>query len=110
MTREQELLEQLETERAARLEAEKKLEVVIESKASELSSSAMRLSYLIANMLEGVLVEDENRKIILVNQEFCTMFAIPVLPDLLVGADCTESAEQSKHFFLIRNLLSEVLK
>ncbi len=99
MTREQELLEQLETERAARLEAEKKLEVVIESKASELSSSAMRLSYLIANMLEGVLVEDENRKIILVNQEFCTMFAIPVLPDLLVGADCTESAEQSKHFF-----------
>jgi PAS domain S-box-containing protein len=48
---------------------------------------------------KGVLVEDENRKIILVNQLFCEIFNIPVSTEDLIGVDCSQSAEQSKHLF-----------
>ena len=94
------LKEALEQERKARLEAEKRLEETIASRASELSGTANRLSNLISNMQEGLLVEDENRLIILVNEKFCSMFGIPVSPELLVGSDCSGSAEQAKHFFV----------
>ena len=57
------------------------------------------LSNLIINMQEGILLEDSNRKIILTNQLFCDMFAIPAPPEALVGADCSDSAEQSKSLF-----------
>jgi PAS domain S-box-containing protein len=54
---------------------------------------------LLENLHAAVLVEDESRKIVLVNQKFCDFFQIPALPEYLIGADCAESAEQSKHFF-----------
>jgi PAS domain S-box-containing protein len=54
---------------------------------------------LLENLHAAVLVENEERKIVLVNQKFCDFFQIPVPPDYLIGADCAESAEQSKHFF-----------
>jgi PAS domain S-box-containing protein len=72
-------------------------QIILEIK--ELNHTLQRFSYLIANMKEGVLVEDEHRRISLVNQRFCDMFSIPVAPELLVGADCTDSAEQSKGLF-----------
>jgi PAS domain S-box-containing protein len=54
---------------------------------------------LITNMQSGVLLEDENRRIVFTNQLFCQMFGIEATPDQLVGADCTQSAEYSKHLF-----------
>lgn len=57
------------------------------------------LKTLLANLQSGVLVEDENRIILFTNQLFCNMFSIPVSPDQMVGTDCTNSAEQSKHLF-----------
>jgi PAS domain S-box-containing protein len=47
----------------------------------------------------GILLEDENRKIVATNQVFCDIFEIPVSPGELVGADCSNSAEQSKVLF-----------
>ena len=58
------------------------------------------LNNLIINLKEGVLLEDSNRKIALTNQLFCDMFAIPAPPQALIGADCSESAEQNKHLFI----------
>jgi len=58
-----------------------------------------RLEQLITSFQGGVLVEDENRHILLVNQAFCDMFNIPVSPDLLVGIDCSTSAEDNKAMF-----------
>ncbi len=52
----------------------------------------------------GILLEDENRKIVATNQMFCDIFKIPVGPDYLVGADCSNSAEQSKDLFSDPNL------
>ncbi|MBL0154512.1 MAG: PAS domain S-box protein [Chitinophagaceae bacterium] len=65
----------------------------------ERSSLSQRLSSLILNMQDGLLVEDEHRRIIIANQVFCDMFGIPVPPETLTGADCTDSAESNKHLF-----------
>ncbi|MEZ4932859.1 MAG: PAS domain S-box protein [Saprospiraceae bacterium] len=62
-------------------------------------SAQLRLTNLIANMQAGILVEDENRLIVLTNERFCKKFNIPAPPSALVGMDCSNSAEQSKHLF-----------
>lgn len=64
-----------------------------------LRTTQTRLSTLITNLQKGVLVEDENRRIILVNQLFCDLFSIPAKAESLIGIDCSQSAEQSKHLF-----------
>ncbi len=65
----------------------------------QLVESENRLSTLILNLDSGILLEDEERKIVLTNNKFCELFQIPVSPDNLVGADCSDAAEQNKHFF-----------
>lgn len=62
--------------------------------------TASRLTALIQNLQAGIIVEDEHRCIALVNETFCTMFHIPAAPAMLVGVDCSNSAEQSKSLFL----------
>ncbi len=94
-----EMLQLLEKERKARLEAENRLEESLNNHTLEMARSASRLTNLISNMQEAVLVEDENRMIVLVNEQFCSMFGIPVAPDYMIGTDCSSSAEASKHFF-----------
>jgi len=66
---------------------------------SDLKHNIVLLKTLLANLQSGILVEDENRKILFTNQLFCDMFAIPVAPELMNGIDCTNSAEQSKGLF-----------
>ncbi len=65
----------------------------------KLMESENRMSTLIMNMQTGILLEDENRKILLTNQRFCDMFGIPAPPEALKGADCSNAAEDSKHHF-----------
>ncbi len=65
----------------------------------EMESVTTRLATLITNMNSGILVEDQNRNIALINKAFCNMFSIPVDPSLLLGSDCTNSADQSMHLF-----------
>jgi PAS domain S-box-containing protein len=57
------------------------------------------LTTLLSNLNSGILVEDENRKILYTNQLFCNMFSIPASPDQMTGADCSDSANQSKGMF-----------
>lgn len=59
---------ELELERAERLEAE--------TLVRELTGLANRLKTLIMALQTGVLVEDQNRRILLVNREFCEMFSL----------------------------------
>jgi two-component system, sensor histidine kinase len=66
---------------------------------SETVISRNRLYNLIASLQSAVLLENENRKIVLTNDRFTQMFGIPVSPEQLVGADCNNSAEESKHHF-----------
>lgn len=61
--------------------------------------SENRLSTLIKNLETGILLEDQNRKILLSNKKFCTLFSIDLNPDQLIGQDCNKSADESKHLF-----------
>jgi len=65
----------------------------------EIIESENRLYSLIINLQSGILLEDVNRKILIVNKKFCELFGIPVDPELLTGLDCEETAEQSKILF-----------
>lgn len=62
-------------------------------------NTTSRLKNLLSNFQEAVLVEDENRHIVITNQMFCDLFFIPAPPELLIGMDCSDSAEQSKELF-----------
>ena len=64
-----------------------------------LLKSEERLRILISSLESGILLEDENRKIVLTNSKFCEMFNIPFLPEEMFGADCTDAAEQNKILF-----------
>jgi len=66
---------------------------------NEILSKSSVLANLITNVEEGVLLENSKREIALTNQLFCDMFGIPAPPEALTGADCSESAEQSKSLF-----------
>lgn len=55
-----------------------------------------RLTSLVAQVQGGILVEDTDRRIAIVNQEFCRIFGMPVDPADLIGMDCSGAAEQSK--------------
>ncbi|MEA5460781.1 PAS domain S-box protein [Arcicella sp. LKC2W] len=79
---------------------------ISDRKATEdsLRATQTRLSTLITNLQKGVLVEDENRKIVLVNQQFCDTFGIETKPELLIGMDYSNAAEQSKHLFKHPNI------
>lgn len=71
----------------------------LQEQKSILNSTSTRLSALIKNLQSGVLLEDQHRKIVLVNQTFCDIFGIPVNSEHLIGADCRNSAEESKSLF-----------
>jgi PAS domain S-box-containing protein len=65
----------------------------------QLRSANSRLATLIANLQLAVLLENEDRRLLLVNQEFCSLFGIPALPKEMIGADCAAAAEHSKVLF-----------
>ncbi|MEN9347894.1 MAG: hypothetical protein RLZZ77_1405 [Bacteroidota bacterium] len=65
----------------------------------ELKISAKRFFTLLSNMNTGVLMEDQHRHIVLLNQAACDMFGFPVRAEDLIGADCSQMADQSKHLF-----------
>jgi PAS domain S-box-containing protein len=66
---------------------------------TKLIESENRLASLILNLETAVLLEDENRKILLVNEKFCSMFGFNIPPKDLIGLDCTNSANDVKHLF-----------
>ena len=80
------ILQYLKTQISKRAEAE-----------NELTATANRMSSLIQNMQAGILVESEERKVILTNPEFCNIFMPGVDTETMIGADCSKAAEQTKH-------------
>ena len=75
-------------------------QIELKMQNNEIKKKSAILDNVIINLHEGILLEDANRKIVLTNQLFCDMFAIPAPPEALTGADCSESAEQNKQLFI----------
>lgn len=80
----------------------------------QLIESENRLNSLISNLQTGILLEDENRKILIVNKKFCQLFGIEVEPEVLKGFDCEMMALGSKDYFKnsdsFMKRLEEILK
>lgn len=80
----------------------------------KLIESENRLATLILNLDSAILLEDEDRKIVLTNAKFCEIFKIPVAPEMMIGQDCSNAAEQSKSLFkepdIFIETLNEILK
>lgn len=80
----------------------------------QLIESENRLATLILNLDRGILLEDENRKIVLTNTKFCEFFNMPASPEQLVGMDCSDAVQQNKIFFknpeLFVTRINDILK
>ncbi|WP_405202305.1 PAS domain S-box protein [Dokdonia sp. LLG6352-1] len=74
---------------------------ITQQKAAEqkLINSENRLSAVISNLESGILLEDENRKVVIANERFCDFFSLAITPAELIGQDCTNAAERYKHLF-----------
>jgi PAS domain S-box-containing protein len=64
----------------------------------DLEASRRRLSTVIANFQEGLVLEDEHRRIMLVNDAFCNLLVNPMSPAQLVGKPGGWLAEGSKAY------------
>ena len=64
-----------------------------------LIESENRLASLILNLDSGIVVEDENRKIVLTNKKFCDLFDIQDTPESLIGMDCAIASQYTKKLF-----------
>jgi PAS domain S-box-containing protein len=64
-----------------------------------LLQTQLRLTNLVANLQSGILVEDENGRIVLTNQLFCSQFGITTSPEELIGFEREKLARQLKSQF-----------
>jgi len=67
---------------------------------TELSLTHSRLNTFMANLQSGILCEDKTRHVVYVNQKFCDLFGIPVMPAACVGMDYRIAAEQAQNLFV----------
>ena len=58
-----------------------------------------RLTALIENLQDGIMVEDENRKLIFTNIRFCKIFGLHESPESLTGIDCWKLTKRAMHLF-----------
>jgi PAS domain S-box-containing protein len=65
-----------------------------------LQTMTSRLTALIENLQVGVLVEDDDRRVALVNQKFCQMLNLSSSPTLLLGVHCGIGVQRIKHLFV----------
>jgi PAS domain S-box-containing protein len=63
-------------------------------------SAAQLLSKLINNLRDGILVTDENKKIVYANQVFCDYYDIGLPAESVTGSDAIDGLELRKHFYL----------
>ena len=65
----------------------------------QLLQYSKRMTSLISSLHSGILLENENREIVLTNEIFIKMFGIPARPSELIGLDCSKMADQTKPMF-----------
>ena len=61
--------------------------------------TSTRLSTLVSSLHTGILVEDENNKIVHVNERFCKIFGFPEKPETLLEQDSRKITKDFKKIF-----------
>ena len=74
---------------------------------AELRRSQTKLSALLHNLQDAILVENDHRQILLVNQAFCDLFDIDAPPETLLGADCRKAAGRAATRFVDSEALTD---
>ncbi len=64
-----------------------------------LLTTQLRFTSLITNLHSGILVENEQRNIVLANRLFCDLLKIPSTPEELIGEDNRLGITRVKHLF-----------
>ncbi|MDY6802294.1 MAG: ATP-binding protein [Cyanobacteriota bacterium] len=77
-------------------ELNENLEKKVKQRTANLEISLAQLKELIQNIKAGILVENEEGYITLINQEFCEVFAIESPPQTLIGKICAETTKKAK--------------
>ncbi len=81
------------------------LAVIVDITAQKMTENRLQtlmkqLQSLIDNLPEGILLEDENRNIVFVNDEFCSIFHLPIEREKLIGLNCQQMVKQSAELFV----------
>lgn len=63
---------------------------------NRLTQTVELLKTLLGSLQSGILVEDENRKVLFTNQRFCTQFSIPMFAENMIGEDYLNYEEHCK--------------
>lgn len=66
----------------------------------QLQTATSRLTTLIKNLQAGILLKDESRNIILINQQFCTMFGLSMSPEEMIGQNFDQFLPSCQKIFL----------
>jgi two-component system, sensor histidine kinase len=77
----------------------RELASVLHVQKHELKAANNRFKNLISHINAGILVENNQRKIILTNQAFCKLFRIHAGPEQLTGLDCADAARHLQDLF-----------
>ncbi|MGI4740729.1 MAG: PAS domain S-box protein [Janthinobacterium lividum] len=76
------------------------LDITASKKAEgALMAAALRLSATIDSLQRGILLVDEQQRIVQTNAAFCRIFKLDVLPERLIGLTDCQAAELVKHNF-----------
>lgn len=75
------------------------LERVVANRTSQLNKASARLTALISGLPAGILVEDEDRRVVLVNSIFCNLFLLDVDPQTLIGSTWRGTEKNAKFLF-----------
>ncbi|WP_179318338.1 PAS domain-containing sensor histidine kinase [Winogradskyella helgolandensis] len=65
----------------------------------KLIESENRLATLVLNLDSGIILEDENRKVVLTNNKFCELLNFDRPVEEIYGMDCSDAAQQNKVLF-----------
>ena len=70
---------------------------------AEKEVASARLETVVTQLQSGILVVDQNRRVVLTNSEFCSIFGIEEEPETLVGLESWRVAAQTKHLLSPEN-------
>ena len=75
-------------------------DITSEREAQEkLKAAASRMSSLISNLNAGIILENKDGSISLINKQLCSLFGIKPEPESLIGTQSTEFQKQYEHLF-----------
>ena len=75
-------------------------DVTNQAQAQErLAKTSKRLETLIENLQTGILLEDEQQQVYLVNEHFCKLFGLPYNPSDLSAASCQQMVDEAFNLF-----------